>query len=138
MRRLGIGLVAGVAAAALAGCGSGSEERTPAAGGDGTLASLVVTVDDDGARGSEAPRELRLDCARPTDSAACGAAAGVSAADVAETPAGTACAQLYGGPEEATIKGTIRGADVDAAFKRTDGCQTARWERVQALLDEVR
>ena len=48
-----------------------------------------------------------------------------------------ACTQIYGGPEEATIKGTIRGNPVDATFSRTDGCEIARWESVEALLSEV-
>jgi hypothetical protein len=133
MRRLAL---VGLLAAALAGCGS--DERTPAAGGDGNLATLVVTVDDDGARGAAKRRELRLNCAKPTDSKACGAAAGVSAADVQDTPGDMACTQLYGGPEEASIKGSIRGQPVDATFKRTDGCEISRWERVKALLAEVR
>ena len=94
-------------AAALAGCGS--DEATQAGGPTGELANLVVTVDDDGAKGSGQPRELKLDCAKPTDSQACGAAAGVSAADLKPTGADVACTQIYGGPEVATIKGTIRG-----------------------------
>ena len=133
MRRLVLPLLA---AALFAGCGS--DEPTPAAGGNGNLAQLVVTVDDDGARGSAKPRELTLDCAKPTDSAACGAAAGVSAADLAKTPSDTACTQLYGGPEEATIKGTIRGNPVDATFSRSDGCEISRWEGVAPLLAEVK
>jgi hypothetical protein len=132
MRRLVLPLLA---AALLAGCGS--DEPTPAAGGNGNLAQLVVTVDDDGARGAAKPRELRLDCSKPTDSAACGAAAGVSAADLQKPASDMACTQLYGGPEEATIKGTIRGNDVDASFKRTDGCEISRWDNVKALLAEV-
>jgi hypothetical protein len=132
MRRLALPLLA---AALLAGCGS--DEPTPAAGGNGQLAQLVVTVDEDGARGSAKPRELRLDCAKPTDSPACGAAAGVSAADLQKTRGDIACTQQYGGPEEATITGTIRGNPVDASFKRTDGCEISRWERVKALLAEV-
>jgi hypothetical protein len=127
----------GLLAVVLSGCGSGSEEATPAAGGNGNLATLVVTVDDDGAKGAAKPRELRLDCAKPTDSQACGAAAGVSAADVKPISGEIACTQLYGGPEEASIKGTIRGQAVDATFKRTDGCEISRWERVKALLAEV-
>jgi len=129
MRRLVLPVLA---VALLAGCGS--DEPTPSAGGSGQLAHLVVTVDDDGAKGSAKPRSLTLDCAEPTDSAACGAAAGVSAANL-QAPAGDmACTQIYGGPDEATIKGTILGNPVDATFSRTDGCQTSRWRKVQKLL----
>jgi hypothetical protein len=133
MRRFALALLV---AASLAGCGS--DEDTPAAGGGGTLAKLVVTVDDDGARGAQQPRELKLDCSAPSDSQACGAAAGVSSADLEKTPGDTACTQIFGGPEEATIKGEIRGNPVDATFKRSDGCEISRWDRVKALLAEVR
>jgi hypothetical protein len=133
MRRLALALLA---TAALAACGS--DEGTPAGGSTGELASLTVTVDDDGAKGSEQPRELELDCEKPTDSLACGAAAGVSAADLKPTGGDVACTQIYGGPEEATIKGTIRGDTVDARFTRTDGCEISRWDRVKPLLAEVR
>jgi hypothetical protein len=123
-----------IAAAVLAGCGS--DEPNPSAPGNDTLAQLVITVDDDGEGGAPA-RELTLDCAEPTDSQACGAVAGVSARDLAPTPADTACTQIFGGPETATIKGTIRGEPVDATFSRSDGCEIERWERVEALLAEV-
>jgi hypothetical protein len=132
MRRLLLPLVV----IALAGCGS--DGATQAGGPTGKLANLTVTVDNDGAKGSEKPRELTLDCVKPTDSQACGAAAGVSAADLKPTGGDIACTQIYGGPEEATIKGKIRGETVDATFKRTDGCEISRWDRVKALLAEVR
>jgi hypothetical protein len=122
-------------AVTLAGCGS--DEPNPSAPGDAELAALVVTVDDDGDGGAPA-RELELNCAEPTDSAACGAVAGISARDLAPTPADTACTQLFGGPEMATIKGQIRGEEVDATFSRRDGCEIERWKRVEALLAEVR
>ena len=133
MRRLALGLLL---AASLAGCGS--DAGTQAAGPTGELANLLVTVDDDGARGAGQPRELKLECAKPTDSQACGAAAGVSAADVRETGGDTACTEIYGGPEEASIRGKIRGQTIDATFKRTNGCEISRWERVKSLLAEVR
>ncbi len=132
MRRLALPLLA---AALLVGCGE--DDGTPAAGGSGQLADLVIRVDDDGGNGAPA-RELRLTCAAPTDSPACGAAAGVSPADVAPTPGDTACTQIYGGPETATIEGEIRGTAIDATFSRTDGCEIARWERVEDLLAQVR
>jgi hypothetical protein len=118
-------------AAILAACGS--EEATSSG-----LAQLVVRVDDDGARGPHASRQLSLTCASASESAACGAAAGVSDADLAPTPARMACTQLYGGPQTASIRGTLRGEAVDARFSRADGCQIARWEQVGDLLGEVR
>jgi hypothetical protein len=133
MRRLAPAVLA--AAALLAGCGS--DEPTPAAQGNGELANLTVTVDSDGEQGAPA-KQLELNCKAPTDSAACGAAAGVSTADLAPTPKDQACTQIFGGPETASIKGTIRGNAVDATFSRSDGCEIARWERVEDLLAEVR
>jgi hypothetical protein len=50
-------------------------------------------------------------------------------------PAGIMCSQIYGGPEEATVQGTLHGQPIDAQFSRTDGCETARWAKVQFLLE---
>ncbi|WP_053226057.1 hypothetical protein [Solirubrobacter soli] len=133
MRRAALALVL---AAALAGCGS--DEPSQAGGPTGELANLTVTVDRDGGKGGQEPQVLELKCAKPTDSQACGAAAGISAADIRPTDGNVACTQIYGGPEEATIKGTIRGEEINATFSRTDGCEIERWDRVKALLAEVR
>jgi hypothetical protein len=124
-----------ICAASFAACGSEGEAAAPAGGG---LADIVVHVDDDGAKGPDSARRLTLKCATPAESTACGAAAGVSTADLAPVPADQACTQLYGGPQTASITGTLRGESVDARFKRTDGCEIARWEHVQPLLSEVR
>jgi|tagenome__1003787_1003787.scaffolds.fasta_scaffold20473885_2 hypothetical protein len=130
MRSLATALLA---AALLAGCGTGEDHVTRTSG----LADLVVRVDDDGAKGARRPAELRLHCATAADSQACGEAAGVSQRDLAPTPGDQACTQVYGGPETASIEGTLRGNRVDARFSRKDGCEIARWKRVQDLLAEV-
>jgi len=62
----------------------------------------------------------------------------VSGADPRARAGGHGCTQLYGGPQTASIRGTLRGEPVDARFSRTDGCQIARWEQVGDLLGEVR
>lgn len=135
MRRLAPVLVA-AAALLLAACGS-DEPTTPATGGGSDeLANLVVTVDPDG-DGSQPAKELQLNCKAPTDSDACGAAAGISAADLAAPEGDVACTQIFGGPETATIKGTLRGEDVNASFSRSDGCEIARWDNVKPLFDHV-
>lgn len=51
----------------------------------------------------------------------------------APVPPDTACAQVYGGPQVARVQGRLRGRAVDATLRRTDACETARWERVSFL-----
>ena len=122
-----------LASALLAACGS-----DPPRAGDRAIADVVVRLDPDGARGTKPARVLRLRCDRPEESSACGAAAGVSTADLAPVPAETACAELFGGPQTARIRGTLRGARVNARFSRVNGCEIERWDRVRDLLAEVR
>lgn len=117
--------------AALVACGS--EE----AGSSGGLAQLAVRVDDDG-NGPHAARTAQLDCASSGQSPACATIAKLKPSEFAATPSDTACTQIYGGPETATVRGTLNGASVNANFKRTDGCEIARWKAVAPLLDEVR
>ena len=45
-----------------------------------------------------------------------------------------ACTQQYGGPEIAVVTGWFNGKEVDATFKRTDGCEIARWQALAPLL----
>ncbi len=51
----------------------------------------------------------------------------------APTPKGSACTQIYGGPQTALVTGRLRGKLVRAGFSRTDGCEIARWNRVRFL-----
>lgn len=43
------------------------------------------------------------------------------------------CTQQYGGPEIAVVTGWFKGKEVNAAFKRTDGCEIARWRAMAPL-----
>jgi hypothetical protein len=52
----------------------------------------------------------------------------------APTPPGKACTEIYGGPQQATVTGTLAGRPVWARFRRRDGCEIARWDRVAFLL----
>jgi hypothetical protein len=47
---------------------------------------------------------------------------------------GLMCTQQYGGPEEATVKGTIAGRRVNASVNRRDGCGIAEWNMLIPLL----
>jgi hypothetical protein len=116
----------------LAACGDEAKSA-----GSGDVTKLTVRVDGDGT-GPAKPRTLELSCADGDKSDACVVASKLTASDLEPTPADTACTQIYGGPETATIKGTLNGEPVDAKFSRTDGCEIKRWETVSPLLDEAR
>ena len=118
--------------ASLAACGDEAKSA-----GSGDVTKLTVRVDGDGSGPAKA-RTLELSCAEGDTSGACAAASKLSAADLKPTPANTACTQIYGGPETASLKGTLNGEQVDAKFSRTDGCEIKRWETVTPLLDEAR
>jgi hypothetical protein len=51
----------------------------------------------------------------------------------APVPEGTACTQVYGGPQEADVRGRFRGHPVEAHFDRGNGCEIARWDKVAFL-----
>ena len=44
------------------------------------------------------------------------------------------CTQQYGGPQVAVVTGSIDGRPVDVTFRRTDGCEIARWRAMAPLL----
>ena len=120
MRILALALLATVVAA----CGN---ETTPSSPAPAT--NLLVRVDPDG-KGSAAAKTARVRC----PGAGCKLTGKLTKHDFAPTPPGQACSMIYGGPETATVKGTLRGDAIDARFSRTDGCQTSRWQKVQRLL----
>jgi hypothetical protein len=121
-----------LAALAAAGCGDDEDEQpaAPAA----ALADLTVVVDRDGRGGAE-PREARVRCEAAADSAACRAAAALEPRDLAPVPRDVACTLQYGGPETATLKGTLRGEPVDARFSLENGCEISRWKAATRLLE---
>ena len=51
----------------------------------------------------------------------------------AETPADTACTEIYGGPQTVRVEGTFEGAAVSTTFSRRDGCEIGRWQRHRFL-----
>jgi hypothetical protein len=51
----------------------------------------------------------------------------------APVPEDVACTEIYGGPQEADVRGTFRGRRVEAQFNRTNGCEIERWDTLQFL-----
>jgi hypothetical protein len=119
MKRL---LLVPLLALALAACGGsdvqspGGSASTPATTAPAT--SLTVTYWADPST-SAAPTVTTVTSAQ-----------GATAADFAPTPAGQACTMIYGGPQKATVTGTLDGAAVDGTFTRSNGCEIARWDKL--------
>ena len=122
----------------LAACGEDdSEPAAPGGGETSSFADLTVTVDRDG-EGGKAERTATVRCAAPEDSAACRELAALDPEVFEPTPGDVACTLQYGGPETATVKGTLRGEPVDAELSRANGCEIARWEDASALLEAAK
>ena len=48
-------------------------------------------------------------------------------------PADAICTEIYGGPQVAFVRGTLRGRSVSTWFNRKNGCHISRWDRVAFL-----
>ncbi|NBM20929.1 hypothetical protein GUY61_36560 [Streptomyces sp. GC420] len=105
---------------------------------------LRLTVSGTGNRRADGSYELECHRARgraagshPAARAACDRLEQLAAQGrnpFAPTPARARCAAGYGGPATARIIGTWRGRTVDASYSRRDGCEIARWERMEPVL----
>jgi hypothetical protein len=110
---------------------SASPSVSPSTSGTSQLTIVV----DDGA-GETTTWTLTCDPAggtHPDPEEACAAVDGHRSA-LNPVPKGKMCAQVYGGPESATVTGTWRGEQILATLSRTDACQTARWDALVGLL----
>ena len=121
-----------LACLALAACGEADDAPR-----GGAFADLRIAVDRDGPGGRPA-RTVTIRCETPERSPACRAAADVDPKAFEPTPGNVACTEQYGGPQTATVTGTLRGERVDSRFSREDGCEIARWRDAQALLEAAR
>ncbi len=66
------------------------------------------------------------------DADPCGA---LALTDFEPVPADIPCTEIYGGPDVATIEGTVAGKPVSARFTRSNGCEIERFDRVLPLLE---
>ncbi len=124
----------------LAGCGNGGGTgSTGRAGSTETTGSTELVIEVRAVPGGD-PRTYTVRCdppggAHPDPEAACRTLAQVDV-PFATVPPGTACTQVYGGPQTATVTGSWRGEPVRARFARTNGCQAGRWDTYAVLLGE--
>jgi hypothetical protein len=112
---------------AFSGCGADDEQPATGTGAtDTTRLEVVVT---------KAGPTQRLEFSCGGDSRPCDAGAIAKLTDVfqPDDPA-RACTELYGGPEEAHVTGTLEGRAVDHTVTRTDGCEIADYDKLFAAL----
>jgi Subtilisin inhibitor-like len=96
---------------------------------------LTITVWD---HPQAVPRVWHLRCGQPAgdhpDPAGACAALDRAPDPFAPVPPNALCAQVYAGPQSATIEGHWRGAPIYATYKRTDACENRRWLALAAVL----
>jgi hypothetical protein len=133
--RVSVARIAAVAIAfAVAGCAADREE--PAAPNpEPTI--VRITLDPDGS-GPQAPRRTLLECPSERRVRACERLQRLSAEAFKPVPREAICTMIYGGPQTARIVGVIDGRPVNARFCRRNGCEIARWERVDPILTLAR
>ena len=111
---------------------SGSATTTVPASAANTKLEISVSIG-----GSEAPTKTwTLECPEsgtlPHPDEACAKLAKMDD-PFAPVPKDKACTQVFGGPEVADVTGTFRGKPVNAHFEKGNGCEIARWNRVEFL-----
>ena len=125
-------VVLAVAALVATGCAS----RGASSGGEEARTALEISVTP----GGEAPTKLwTLRCppggTLPGAEDACRRLLKLDD-PFAPVPKDVACTQVYGGPQTAEVRGMFRGRRVDAQFNRKDGCEIARWDKLDFLFPE--
>ena len=104
---------------------------TCAGGAAAARTALTIVAWPNGPDGASRTWTLRCDPVGGTLPRAARACAKLAVLEkpFAPVPHGAVCTQIYGGPQEAVVRGTYRGRRVSARFRRSDGCEIARWNR---------
>ena len=120
----------------MSGCGDSDDadsDDTPAEGDT----SLTVTLDPDGPDGPEEEMAEEVTCEDASDDAACLAVAEIEVGALDPVSPDTACTEIFGGPDTASLEGTIEGEDVDVDLTRANGCEIERFDAAVPLLQAL-
>jgi hypothetical protein len=98
-----------------------------------TALSIVVSPNGDAAHMRTTLRCNPPGGTLPHAVQACARLAAFTASPFVPLPPGLACTDVYGGPETARVVGAFRGRRVWVTFRRTNGCEIARWNKVGFL-----
>ncbi len=99
--------------------------------------SLTVTLDPDGPDGPEEELTEEVSCEDGADDDVCQAVAELDVAALAPASPDTACTEIFGGPDTASLEGTIEGEEVDVELTRANGCEIERFEAAAPLLQAL-
>jgi hypothetical protein len=108
---------------------------TTGAGATAGRADLRITVWGDGRPGPSRTWTLRCDPVGgtlPERGRACRVLASMRN-PFRPVPKDAICTEIYGGPQEAFVRGTFRGRRIWTWFNRRNGCHIARWDRHRVL-----
>ncbi len=120
-------------AIALSGCGDSKDEPEPRPAAKTVVADLVFIYRADP---SADPKRAELVCpaTNETSRPACRVLAGVDSESFEPVPPGTACTELYGGPETARVVGRLDGRAIDSELSRVNGCEISRCDSLDPVL----
>ncbi|MFC4034040.1 hypothetical protein ACFO3J_21545 [Streptomyces polygonati] len=91
---------------------------------------LVITYDD----GSGHSRTYHVVCGGRTSwTQACRRLREIGG-PVGPVAGGELCSMIYGGPQSAEVRGRWAGQVVAESYRRTNGCEVARWSRMVPVL----
>ncbi len=127
------------AAIALAGCGSEASTGPVTSASPSAPAAPTTSLTITASASADAQSETwTLTCdppggTHPDPAAACPALAAATA-PFAPIDRNQVCTEIYGGPQTATVTGTVAGEPVNASFSRINGCEIARWDAISAVL----
>jgi Subtilisin inhibitor-like len=103
----------------------------------GSATSLRISFWEDGGGAPDAVWTLRCNPpggSLPRPARACTKLAAGAVRHFAGTPRNVACTEIYGGPQEARITGSVAGKRIWTTVTRTNGCEIERWQRLTPWL----
>lgn len=132
-----LALAAVLAATAASGCGDEESPPPPADAGATGETALTITVDPDGP-GEQEAQSAEVTCDEDgAGDPACAALEGVTATDLGPTPPDVACTEIFGGPDEVRVSGTLNGEPVEERLTRANGCEIDRFDALVPTLDAL-
>jgi Subtilisin inhibitor-like len=101
--------------------------------GSSAATELTISVRPNGNAGPTKTWTLRCDPTGGSLPRAAAACERLTAKALKPLPADTICTQIYGGPQQARVRGSFRGRPVDSRFSRANGCEIHRWDELRYL-----